>query len=354
VDLLFISPVIPAVTGNGLAMRAGMVLEALASRHSVSILVNPLYAPPGPVPEFFARMCRRVAIGPKAYRWRHFDVVHVFRLASLATARPFWSRSRRHHLDIDDIESETHQRMATLCRNNGHMALAYAEERQAAASAATEAEVLTKFERIYVCSAIDRDKLAKRTSTEICVLPNSVRLPAAVAPRPSAGPLLFVGSLDYYPNEDACRYLRNEIVPRLPEFEFQIVGTGATERLRQMVSHPAIQMIGEVPLVDPWYHNAAAVLVPIRAGGGTRIKILEAFSFGRPVISTTVGAEGIDARHDESILVADTPEQFEGACRRLRREPGLGERLAKNALSMLDRCYSAEATKKTIAAFSWD
>ena len=211
-ELLYISPVIPAVTGNGLAMRAGMVLEALAARHSVSLLVNPLYPPAGPVPEFFARMCRRVAIGPNAYRWQSFDVIHVFRLASLPTAQPFlngriWNRSARRHLDIDDIESETHRRLARLYHSNGDKPLALMEERQAARSAALEAEVLSQFDRIYVCSAVDREKLTKRTRGEICVLPNSVR------PRPPPrrlGPprdlFLFVGTLGYYPNEDACRY----------------------------------------------------------------------------------------------------------------------------------------------------
>jgi glycosyltransferase involved in cell wall biosynthesis len=354
VDLLYISPVIPAVTGNGLAMRAGMVLEALAARHSVSLLVNPLYPPISPVPEFFVRMCRRVAMAPNAYRGLHFDVVHVFRLASLPTARPFLNEFARHHLDIDDIDSETHQRLADLCNNNGDTGLAIMEEHQANSSAALEAEVLPKFERIYVTSAIDREKLAaKRTGVEICILPNSVRLPTDVPPRPPAGPFLFVGTLGYYPNEDACRYLRNEIVPLLPDFEFQIVGTGATDRLRRLLFHPAMRIIGEVPQVDPWYHNAAAVLVPVRAGGGTRIKILEAFSFRRPVITTTAGVEGIDARHDQSILVADTPEEFAEACQRVRHNHGLGERLAGNAFSLLNRLYSAEATKKTIAALPW-
>ena len=353
-DLLYISPVVPAVTGNGLAMRAGMVLEALAARHSVSLLVNPLYPPIGPVPEFFARMCWRVAMSPDAYRGVHFDVVHVFRLASLPSARPFLNGSARHHLDIDDIESETHQRLAALCQSNGDISLAFMEKHLASRSAALEAEALPTFERVYVCSALDREKLtAKPIGGEICILPNSVRLPAAVPPRLPAGPFLFVGTLGYYPNEDACRYLRNEIAPRLPDFEFQIIGTGATDRLRRLISHPAIRIIGEVPHVDVWYHNAAAVLAPVRAGGGTRIKVLEAFSFQRPVITTTVGLEGIDARHDESILVADTPEEFAEACQRLRHDPGLGERLAGNAFSLLNRFYSAEATKGTIAALPW-
>jgi glycosyltransferase involved in cell wall biosynthesis len=331
-----------------------MVLEALATRHSVSLLVNRLYPPAGPVPEYFSRMCHRVATDPNAFRGEHFDVVHVFRLASLPCARPFLGGAARHHLDIDDIESETHRRLAALCRSNGDAALALAEEYQTKTSAALEAEFLPKFERIYVTSAIDREKLAaKGVKAEICVLPNSVRLPADWPPRPPNGPFLFVGTLGYYPNEDACRFIRSEIVPRLPDFEFQIVGTGATDRLRRSISHSAIRIVGEVPQVDVWYYNAAAVLVPVRAGGGTRIKILEAFSFRRPVITTTLGVEGIDARRDESILVADTPDEFAQACWRLRHDYGLGERLAGNAFNLLKRFYSAEATKETIAALSW-
>jgi len=334
-------------------MRAGMVLEALAARHSVSLLVNRLYPPAGPVPQFFARMCHRVATDPNEYWGLHFDVVHVFRLASLPCARPFLNGVARLHLDIDDIESETHRRLANLCRSNSDTGLALAEEYQAKTSAVLEAEALPRFERIYVTSALDRDKLAaKRVGAEICVLPNSVRLPADGLPRPSEGPFLFVGTLGYYPNEDACRFIRSEIVSRLPDFQFQIVGTGATDRLRRMISHPAIQIVGEVPQIDTWYHNAAAVLVPVRAGGGTRIKILEAFSFRRPVITTTVGVEGIEASHEESILVADTPDEFAQACRRLRHDHELGEYLAGNAFNLLTRFYSAEATKETIAALS--
>ena len=351
--LLYISPVVPAVTGNGLAMRAGMVLEALAARHSVSLLVNPLYPPLGPVPEVFVRMCHRVALGRNLYRFRGFDVVHVFRLASLAAARPFLKKSARHHLDIDDIESATHQRIAALCRANGDLGQALIEERQAKTSLALETTALASFDRIYVCSEVDRGKLPQRIGGEICVLPNAVRSPAAVPPRNPMGPFLFAGTLGYYPNQDACRYLRNEIVPRLPGVAFQIVGTGVTDGLRRLIEHPAVQVVGEVADMAPWYNNGAAVLVPIRAGGGTRIKILEAFSFRRPVITTTLGVEGIAARHDETVLIADTPDQFVEACQRLRRDPSLGERLAENAFNLVEHRYSAEATKRTVAGFSW-
>ena len=351
-SLLYISPVVPRLTGNGLAMRAGMVLEALASHHSVSLLVKPFYPPFGPIPDVFVRMCRRVAVGRSFYRLRRFDVVHVFRLASVATARPFLKSSAQHHLDIDDIESETHQRLAALCRANGDLALAAMEEHWAKASAAFESKALGAFDRVYVCSKIDREKLLQRGGREICILPNSVRLPETTARNP-AGPFLFAGTLSYYPNEDACRYLRNEIAPRLPELRFQIVGTGASADFRRVVSHPGIEIVGEVADIAPWYNNAAAIVVPVRGGGGTRIKILEAFSFRRPVITTTAGLEGIEARHEESVLVADTPDQFAQACRRLASDPELGQRLAENAFRLVERLYSAESTKRTIAGFSW-
>ena len=228
------------------------------------------------------------------------------------------------------IESETHRRLAALCRSNGDAALALAEEYQAKTSAALEAQVLPKFERIYVTSAIDREKLAaKHVRGEFCVSPNSVRLPVDVPPRPPAGPFLFVGTLGYYPNEDACRYLRSEIVPRLAEdFEYPYCWHWRHRTPAALTPILRFKSLERSRRSIAWYHNAAAVVVPVRAGGGTRIKILEAFSFRRPVITTAVGVEGIDARHDESILVADTPEEFAEACRRLRHDYGLGERLA--------------------------
>src|SRR5262249_18453142 len=116
----------PATTGNGLAMRAGTILEALAPHYTVSVLVIPLYEPVNnAVPPEFARLCQSFAVSPptpessRGFRTvadsEPFDVVHVFRMALIRFARPFLSPSSRLHLDLDDIEPLTHRGVAAIC-----------------------------------------------------------------------------------------------------------------------------------------------------------------------------------------------------------------------------------------------
>jgi glycosyltransferase involved in cell wall biosynthesis len=382
-ELLYLSPVIPALTGNGLAMRAGMVLEALAEHYSISLLVVSLYpSRTVRVPAVFERLCRRSVVitpaqftGPRLsflpsflssrfarrpYHGSHFDVVHVFRLAMLPFARPFLDGSSgtpRRFLDLDDIESATHRSLAALCRLNGKRARAHFYEMEARRYEALEEEVLRGFDRLYVCSEGDRARLPVNHRSELCVLPNAVRLPE-MARQESSGRVftfLFVGTLGYYPNEDAVRYFGSEILPRIreltrSEFMVNVVGTGASESLRKSASDSGMHMIGEVADIAPWYENANAVVVPVRAGGGTRIKVLEAFSHCRPVVSTSIGIEGIDARDDEHVLIADSPEVFAQHCLRLLGDSGLRDRLVENAFSLLRQSYSTEAVKKTLAS----
>ncbi|HXW14296.1 MAG TPA: glycosyltransferase, partial [Terriglobia bacterium] len=310
-SLLYISPIIPALTGNGLAMRGGTVLEVLAERYDVHLLVVPLYASVTPrIPKPLEELCRRATIFPprterrgwlrRTALWRNswFDVVHVFRLATLPFSEPylkglFWRPQR--HLDLDDIESLTRRRLAALYRQNGDTAMAAHEESEAARAESLENEAFGRFERVYICSASDGGKLQGRTRGQVCVLPNGVRIPVQVPARVADGVFnfLFVGTLGYYPNEDGVRYLCAEIVPRIRElggsgFVVNIAGTGTSESLRQAVSVPQVRFLGPVADLHPWYAQTDAIVAPIRAGGGTRIKILEGFSFQRPVVATSV------------------------------------------------------------------
>jgi glycosyltransferase involved in cell wall biosynthesis len=289
-----------------------------------------------------------------------FDIAHVFRLAMLPFARHFLdgsSGAAERHLDLDDIESVTHRRLAALCRLNGESARASFFESEARRYEALEAEVLREFDRIYVCSEGDKAKLPGERRGEICVLPNAVRIPDVAAPEPGDGifTFLFVGTLGYYPNEDAVSFLGNEIVPRIrkltqSDFAVNLVGTGASERCVRTATACGLRMIGAVPDVAPWYQNSGAVVTPVRAGGGTRIKILEAFGHRRPVVTTSIGVEGIDARDEEHVLVGDTPEAFAEHCVRLMTDRELRDRLVENAHSLCRRSYSSEAIKRTIAA----
>jgi glycosyltransferase involved in cell wall biosynthesis len=301
---------------------------------------------------------------PAQWPWleARLDVIHVFRLSMLPFARPYLAESRGHvprrHLDLDDIESDTHRRLAELYRLNGNAALAGQEELEAERYEALEDEVLRHFDRVYVCSADDGARLRLRSSREVCILPNAVRLPASGRPRPRSGPFnfLFVGTLGYYPNEDGIRSFCLDVVPLIRQlaprdFSVTVVGTGATDRIRQLAHAPHVRLVGPVPDVAPCYRDADAVVVPVRAGGGTRIKVIEAFGHRRPVVSTSIGVEGIAARDEEHLLLADTAEAFARQCERLMTNTALAERLTENALALVRRSYSLEAVTKIVAAF---
>lgn len=379
-NLLYLSPVVPALAGNGLAMRAGAVLELLAAHYTVHLLIAPLYPSFDPrMPERLQALCHSVAIvspvapAPRRTGWlrrwsgprpifgsTRFAVVHVFRLSMLPFAEPYLKRFRQRpgrHLDMDDIESVTRQRIADLYRSNGEFAAADYEEAVARRQELAENEALRRLDRVYVCSEIDRQKLSRRTEAEVLVLPNAVRMPESVRACPAGGSFtfLFLGTLGYYPNQDAVRYFCAEIVPRIREraitpFIVTVVGFGDMTPLRPLIRIPEVRLIGAVPDVQPWMEGADAVVAPVRAGGGTRIKILEAFSFQRPVVSTSLGCEGIAARDEEHILIGDTPEKLAEQCLRLMSDRGLGARLAANARRLAEDEYSMGALTRTMAS----
>lgn len=382
-ELLYLSSVVPALAGNGLAMRAGMVLEALAEHYSISLLVVSLYPPfAARVPAAFERLCLRTVVttpaqftrtrvsflpsflsrgfGRRPYHGSRFDVVHVFRLSMMPYARPFLNVSSgtpKGHLDLDDIESDTHRRIAALCRLNKDKLRAAYYEMEARRYEALEEEVLRECDRVYVCSEGDKARLRAGYAGDLCVLPNAVRPPDAArrGANESVFTFLFVGTLGYYPNEDAVQYFGSEILPHIrrltrSDFAVNIVGKGASPRLHQIAGDYGMQMIGEVPDIAPWYQNSSAVVAPVRAGGGTRIKVLEAFSHRRAVISTAIGMEGIDAIDDVHVLIANTPEVFAERCVRLMADRVLRDRLAENAFSLYRRCYSPEAIRRAVAS----
>src|ERR1044072_7325666 len=205
-ELLYLSPVVPALAGNGLVMGAGMVLEALAEPYSIFLLVASLFPPfAARVPAAFESLCLRTVVTNRAqfartkvsflppflskrfgrhpYHGSRFDVVHVFRLSMMPYARPYINVSSgtpKRHLDLDDIESETHRRIAALCRLNKEGPRAAYYEMEARRYEALEEEVLREFDRVYVCSEADKAKLPASHGCELRVLPNAVRIPAAV------------------------------------------------------------------------------------------------------------------------------------------------------------------------------
>jgi glycosyltransferase involved in cell wall biosynthesis len=135
--------------------------------------------------------------------------------------------------------------------------------------------------------------------------------------------LLFVGNLDYYPNRDAIQWLCSEVVPRLrsrvSNWRLVVAGSGTFRPL----GLDEVVDLGPVPDLQPYYRNALAALVPIHAGGGTRIKALDAFAYARTVVATPFGMEGLPIQHGVQGFVAESADQFADQCALLLSRPAL-------------------------------
>ena len=148
--------------------------------------------------------------------------------------------------------------------------------------------------------------------------------------------IVFTGSMDWMPNEDGMVFFVDEVLPRIeravPEASLTIVGRNPTARVRALADrNPRVTVTGTVPDVRPYLESASVVVVPLRVGGGTRIKIYEAMGMERAVVSTTIGAEGLDVADGEHIVLADDPASFADAVIALLRAPERAAAVGRSA-----------------------
>ena len=151
--------------------------------------------------------------------------------------------------------------------------------------------------------------------------------------------------------------LCREVLPRLRarsrrEVRVDLVGASPAPAVRDLARLPGVSLHADVARVAPFYARAGAVAVPLRAGGGTRIKLLEAFAHGVPVASTSVGAEGLDVEAGRHLLVAEEPDGLAEACRRLMDDPTLVERLQSEAHRLVAARYDARRVIEAIRALA--
>jgi glycosyltransferase involved in cell wall biosynthesis len=157
--------------------------------------------------------------------------------------------------------------------------------------------------------------------------------------------LVFVGTMHYQPNVDAAIHFIRDVLPLLwrdrPDLVFTAVGHHPPAELARLAG-PRVVITGSVPDVRPYVHRAAVVVVPLRSGSGTRLKILEAMAMGRPVISTRMGMEGLDAQPGRDLLVADGPEQLAALIRRALDDPALRAAVGARGRALVEDRYSWE------------
>jgi polysaccharide biosynthesis protein PslH len=261
-----------------------------------------------------------------------------------------------------NVETILWQRMAET-ETSSIRKLSYRIE--AAKMARYEKSTISRFHHVIAVSEQDRAEMLKLDpSCRITVVPTGVDTEHyRVSPPASGDPpiIVFTGSMDWEPNIDAMEYFCREIWPSItsafPNARFQIVGRNPHARVRRLAS-PSVEVTGKVPSVADYLQSATVVIVPLRIGGGTRLKIFEAMAMGKAVVSTTIGAEGLDVTHGHDLLLADTPESFAASILELLRNADLRRRYEQAAAALAARYDWSEIAvaftnvlRDTIASF---
>jgi glycosyltransferase involved in cell wall biosynthesis len=215
-------------------------------------------------------------------------------------------------------------------------------------------------EAIVVCSQLDAERARDQGLTRVSVVPNGYRSPDDPVGRAAVGSppvVLFQGQLHYPPNIEAATWLAREVGPALrtlvPEVEIRLVGDHHPE-LAALGDPPRVTVVGRVADMATELARADIVVVPVRYGSGTRVKVLEAFSHRIPVVSTTLGAEGIGVEDGVHLLIGDTVPALAEACARLLRDRPLREALTSQAHRLFSERFRSDIVEAGIERLARD
>jgi glycosyltransferase involved in cell wall biosynthesis len=390
---IMIAPVVPNPEGTGLEQRAFSLLRDLASRFDVTLLVANEDPNPPPAPAALqsltaaiqhvqtrraSRWARRAALclpalvllnpnwtcdwqlpmAPPATLPEHPTQVAFFRLRT-HPLRPAIFRSGPPSptlIDLDDRESQTLWSIGCFALRRGRFLLALKHLSMAGQYALLERTLLRRYDAVTYANPADRPALERvaRKATLLC-RPNRVCIPPRASRPPIDAPftLLFLGSLGYFPNEDAVLWLAGELVPRLRrrgQFSFRllIAGRGATQQLTaRLALIPEVQFLGPVQHVAPLYAQSHLAVAAVRCGGGTKLKVLEAVAHRCPVVTTPHSALGLPFLPGEDLLTASDAETFAACCIRLANHPNEAIAMAQSAYRRLTASPSNAGIEST-------
>ena len=239
-----------------------------------------------------------------------FDLIHVqlFRMAQYVSH----CHGIPKMLDLCDSLALNLQRRAVLDRGLKRPLIRLEERRVRK----YEVEIARSFDWGTVVGECDRDYLLHQdASLKLSIVPMGVDLeyfqPTSSTYQPH---LLFTGTMSYFPNWDAALYFYKEILPLIrtahPEITFNIVGNHPPEQIKRIANGINVVVTGHVPDIRPYFDQAAVFVSPLRSGSGVQVKNLEAMGMGVPVVTTSIGAQGLEAKAGQDILIADAPEEF--------------------------------------------
>jgi glycosyltransferase involved in cell wall biosynthesis len=382
---LHIAPIMPARAGNGLAMRQGMFLEALARDFDTQLIVLPVAGPADTPPDLptelgvpttvipvagradthFALLSRLADPAARLAAFRaygrsslaahisaavladlrqliaatQYDLVHIGR-SYLADARQLFPATPL-TLDLDEDERLSFAETAAQRRPTDPHAAAWAEAEGEAMSALITRSA-PDFARHFISSGFDAAEIAARhpgLAPEL--IENAVALPPARPPRGDTPSALFVGSYGYAPNVDAITWFADEIWPTVRSqspVRLSIVGRDAA-RLTHLASRDGIDLVGEVADIATAYAAATLVVAPLRSGAGTRLKLLEAAAHAVPIVTTSLGDRGLPFAHGRDLLVADDPPAFAAAVLETLADPAAARLRAAAARTIVAQRY---------------
>jgi O-antigen biosynthesis protein len=205
---------------------------------------------------------------------------------------------------------------------------------------------------IVVVSLDEKRVLGKKLPHQrIAVISNIHEIRATIPPFESRRDFLFIGGFEHTPNEDAMLWFCTEIMPKilreLPDTTFHIIGSKMPVSVRARASHHVITH-GYVENMEPFFESCLLSVAPLRFGAGVKGKTNQSMSFGVPVVSTSIGAEGMHLTHEENILLADDPQEFARQVIRLHRDRELWTALSRNGLRNIEEHFSSAAAKRNL------
>ncbi len=370
--LLFISPVFPDLNGAGREKRAYQWVMKLQEDYEVHLLV---IRPERQDRRITDQDIRSTTVIPRRktnklaslleFGWvpltrvdkeelqRHYghvryDTLFCFRLylQDYALFLAPLTRCGSIELDMDDLESSTHLKIASLFRNHGHVRRAVTSYLAALLFRRKESRIGAEFGTVYLCSDEDKASLGRRLpNADIRVMPNRLSgVPGKLLLPDDAYQLLFIGSLDYYPNEEAVTWFIKKMLSALrrrdSRWMLHVVGFTSRPGFKDFLSHAdGVRYHGRVESLEQVYSSAYQVISPLHAGGGTKLKILEAMWYGRPIIATHESVYGLGLTPYKHYLPAEDGEQFVAACERLAGDAELARTLIGHAREILMEKY---------------
>lgn len=374
--LLVVYPYIPWPLNRGAYHRAFHLLRGLARNHEIDLLALAENGEGMEFKEVFQEFCHRVEFLPFQHpaweklipnrlfnplpstiaHWTlpvlregirnlvngtRYDAVHV---EDIVVAQDFLKEHKSLPLVVDRTRVDLQYQLMEHKRLNFSLKNRILNYENYSKLWLYEKAVARRSALQVLCGPDDEDFVRSYISrtVPVKVIPNGVDLDyfrpeSSDGPREKVPTVIFCGAMDYNPNVDALRWYFGEmheaLRARIPELQVMIVGKDPVAEVQAYGRRPGVVVTGGVPDVRPFYKRAWLQIVPLRIGGGTRLKIVESLGIGTPVISTTIGAQGLFLKHNEEILLADTAETFIAEAARALQDQQLRTRLAERGLS---------------------